>query len=142
MPRWYGDGQAKGNPAVALGGGTAENERVTRSVILRAPREEVWRALISLEVLSTWLGEVVELEARSGGSVIVREPNGATRRGLVERVDPARSLVFRWRRLSGAGRSLEVGEATRVELALDDDGEGTLLTVTEERAPLVATGES
>jgi uncharacterized protein YndB with AHSA1/START domain len=115
-------------------------EPVTRRVSLPAPREEVWRALVTPELLSSWLGEVTELDARAGGSVIVREPDGATRRGLVERVEPGRTLVFRWRRLAGAGRSLEVGEATRVEFELEDEGAGTRLTVTEQPAPLVAAG--
>lgn len=109
-------------------------------MVVPAPRDAVWRALTSLELASAWLGEVVELEPRPGGAVIVREGNGATRRGLVERVEPARSLVLRWRRLAGGGPGLEVGEATRVEFALDDDPGGTLLTVTEEPAALVAAG--
>jgi uncharacterized protein YndB with AHSA1/START domain len=96
--------------------------------------------LTNLDLLSAWLGEVVELEPTHGGAVIVREPDGSMRRGLVERAEPARALVFRWRRLAGAGPSLEVGEATRVAFVLEDEGAGTRLTVTEEPAPLVATG--
>lgn len=109
-------------------------------MVVPAPRHEVWRALTSLELASAWLGEVVELEARAGGTVIVRDGDGTTRRGLVELVEPARSLVLRWRRLAGAGPSLEVGEATRVAFALDDDPGGTRLTVTEEPTALVAVG--
>ena len=93
-----------------------------------------------LDLLAAWLGEVVELEPVAGGAVIVREPDGATRRGLVERAEPGRELVFRWRRLAGAGPGLEVGEATRVAFALEDEGADTRLTVTEEPAPLVAAG--
>jgi uncharacterized protein YndB with AHSA1/START domain len=118
----------------------SEPSGVTREVRILAAREDVWRALTDLELLSAWLGEVVELEPRAGGAVWVREPDGSARRGLVERVDPARALVFRWRRLSGLGGSLEVGEATRVAITLEDDGAGTRLTVTEEPAPLVAAG--
>lgn len=113
---------------------------VTRRIRLPVAREEVWRALTDVELLSAWLGEVLELEPRAGGSVIVRDPDGSTRRGLVERADPARALVFRWRRLAGAGPTLEVGEATRVAFELEDQDAGTSLTVTEEPAPLVATG--
>jgi uncharacterized protein YndB with AHSA1/START domain len=111
---------------------------VTREVRIPAARDAVWRAMTDLDLLSAWLGEVVELDPRAGGAVLVREPDGSARRGLVERVEPARALVFRWRRLTGAGRSLEVGEATRVAFTLEDDGPGTRLTVTEEPAPLVA----
>ncbi|MGH2637450.1 MAG: SRPBCC family protein [Actinomycetota bacterium] len=117
-----------------------ERAPVVRRVVIPAPRQQVWRALTSVELLSAWLGEVVELEARAGGHVVVREPDGSTRRGLVESVDPARSLVLRWRRLAGGGRGLEVGEATRVVFALEDDGAGTRVTVTEEPATMVAVG--
>lgn len=113
---------------------------VTRDVVIAAPREEVWRAVTALDLLSAWLGEVVELEPKVGGALIVLEPDGSMRRGLVELVEPGRALVFRWRRLAGAGPSLEVGEATRVAFLLEDDGSGTRLTVTEEPAVLVSAG--
>jgi uncharacterized protein YndB with AHSA1/START domain len=120
--------------------GVSERAPVTRDVVVPAPRDDVWRALTNPDLLSAWLGEVLELEPRAGGSVIVRDEDGSTRRGLVELVEPARALVFRWRRLAGAGPSLEVGEATRVAFALQDEGPDTRVTVTEEPAPLVATG--
>lgn len=115
-----------------------ETEPVSRDVVLPASRDEVWRALTSPELLSAWLGEVLELDPRPGGAVVVRDPDGATRRGLVERAEPGRTLVFRWRRLAGEGATLEVGEATRVALELREEGAGTRLRVTEEPTPLVA----
>jgi uncharacterized protein YndB with AHSA1/START domain len=115
---------------------------VTRQVRIPAAREDVWRAMTDLDLLSAWLGEVVELEPHAGGAVWVRELDGSARRGLVERADPPRALVFRWRRLSRAGGSLQVGAASRVAITLEDDGAGTRLTVTEEPAPLVAAGAS
>jgi uncharacterized protein YndB with AHSA1/START domain len=110
----------------------------TRRVEIPASRRDVWRALTRPELLTAWLGEVVELEPEVGGSVIVRQPDGSIRRGLVEVAEPARALVFRWRHLTGAGPSVEVGDATRVAFALEDSGSGTRLVVTEEPAPLVA----
>jgi uncharacterized protein YndB with AHSA1/START domain len=118
----------------------SESAGVTREVRIPAARRDVWRALTELELLSAWLGEVLELDPKAGGAVWVREPDGSARRGLVERVEPARALVFRWRRLTGAGGSLVVGAATRVAFTLEDDGAGTRLTVIEEPAPLVAAG--
>lgn len=115
-------------------------ERVRRTVLLPADPEEVWVTLTTPEELSGWLGEVLELELRPGGSLVVREADGGTRRGLVEAADPGRSLSFRWRRLAGAGISLEVGEATRVTFLLELDPAGTRLTVTEETVPLVSAG--
>lgn len=113
---------------------------VTRAIALPASRDDVWRALTSPDELSAWLGEVLELEPRAGGAVVVREPDGTTRRGVVEAAEPGRALVLRWRRLSRAGGSLEVGAATRVVFRLDDDPAGTLLTVHEEPVPLATMG--
>ena len=113
---------------------------MTRGIVLPASRERVWRALTSLELLAGWLGEVIELEQRAGGAVVVREADGSIRRGLVERVEHGRTLVLRWRRLHGRGGSLEVGEATRVAFELESEGAGTRLTVTEEPTLTVAAG--
>jgi len=116
------------------------DERVTRKVVLPAGPDEVWATLTTPEELSVWLGEVVELELEPGGSLVVRERDGITRRGVVETAEPGRTLSFRWRRLAGAGRSLEVGEATRVTFVLEADPGGTRLTVTEEPVPLATAG--
>ena len=112
------------------------DERVTRSVVLPAEPDEVWATLTTPEEPSAWLGEVVALELEPGGSLVVRENEGATRRGVVEAADPGRILSFRWRRLEWAGVSLEVGGASRVTFVLEADPAGTRLTVTEEPVPL------
>jgi len=128
-----------GNPWVAYDEAVSD-ERVTRSVILPAEPDEVWATLTTPEELSAWLGEVVALELEPGGSLVVRENEGATRRGVVEAADPGRILSFRWRRLAGAGISLEVGGASRVTFVLEADPAGTRLTVTEEPVPLATAG--
>jgi uncharacterized protein YndB with AHSA1/START domain len=115
-------------------------EGVTRSVVLPADPDEVWATLTTPEELSAWLGEVVALELQPGGSLVVREGGGATRRGVIETADPGRVLSFRWRRLAGAGVWLEVGGASRVTFVLEADPAGTRLTVTEEPVPLATAG--
>lgn len=115
------------------------DETITKTVSLPATPSEVWRALTSPEELSAWLGEVVELDARPGGSVILRDARGSVRRGIVEGAEPGHVLVVRWRRLDGAGERLHVGEATRVSFELEDDGGSTRLTVREERVPLATS---
>lgn len=119
---------------------SVSDERVTRSVLLPAEPDEVWATLTAPEELSAWLGDVVALELEPGGSLVVRENQGATRRGVVEAADPGRILSFRWRRLAGAGVSLEVGGASRVTFVLEADPAGTRLTVTEEPVPLATAG--
>ncbi len=97
---------------------------VEREVVLPAPRDEVWDALVD----GGWLGDDVELEPWTGGDEVVAE-----RRGVVEEVDEGERLVLRWAR---------DGEAeTRVELLLTDAVAGTRLVVLETaavRGPLMA----
>jgi uncharacterized protein YndB with AHSA1/START domain len=112
---------------------------ITKTVVLPATRDDVWRALTSSEELAAWLGEVVELDAHPGGSVVIRDAGGGVRRGIVEAAEPARTLVVRWRRLEGEGSGLHVGVATRVAFELEDEGDSTRLTVREEQVPLATS---
>ena len=112
---------------------------ITKTVVLQATRDDVWRALTSPDELSAWLGHVVELDARPGGPVIIRDAAGAIRRGIVEVAERAQTLVVRWRRLEGSGSGLTVGIATRVAFELADEGESTRLTVREEQVALATS---
>jgi uncharacterized protein YndB with AHSA1/START domain len=96
---------------------------VERSILLDAPPEQVWEALVEEAALREWLATEVELDAREGGELVCRYEDGEERRGEVELVEEAERLAFRWWR-EDAGPS-------RVELVLDAVAEGTRLTVTE-----------
>jgi uncharacterized protein YndB with AHSA1/START domain len=124
-----------GNRAVADRIALDETAAVTKTVWLPATPVDVWRALTTPEELSAWLGEVVELDARPGGPVILRESSGSFRRGIVEDAEPNRALVVRWRRLEAAGAAVHVGDATRVSFEIEAEGDSTRLTVREERVP-------
>src|SRR5262245_22752464 len=112
-------------------------EPIHREVTLDAPPDRVWAAITTPEHLEAWFGARVEVDARPGAPISVAWPDGSKSRGLVERVEPPRRFVFRWRSLSGAGLTLQVGEPTRVEFVLEplDDGRRTRITVTEHDAP-------
>ena len=73
---------------------------ITKTVVLAATRDDVWHALTSPDELSAWLGHVVELDARPGGAVIIREP-------------PVRSDGGSSRRPSGGRRSSFDGGGSR-----------------------------
>jgi uncharacterized protein YndB with AHSA1/START domain len=98
-----------------------------RSVRLDAEPGEVWEALTRPELLSSWFGAQVEIEARRGGSVDARFPDGSRRRGIVQVAEPARRLSFRWRAVAPVASA----ESSVVELTLGPDGGGTVLTVVE-----------
>jgi len=97
---------------------------VSRSIVIDAPPEQVWEAIVDPAALAEWLADEVELEAREGGEVLCRYASGEERRGEVELVEEAVRLAFHWQREGGAERS-------RVELILDAVAGGTEVTVVE-----------
>jgi len=116
-----------------------EPERFGRSMRVAAPLARVWPAISTSDGLEAWLGGEVEIDARPGRSVLVRWPDGSTSRGLVERVEPPHRIVFRWRRLEGAGLGLQVGEPTRVEISLTaETGDASRIEIVESAAPMPA----
>jgi uncharacterized protein YndB with AHSA1/START domain len=88
----------------------------TRKIALDAPPEEVWESLGEPD----WLGHDAAIDLRPAGEV-----RAGDRTGFVEEVEEPRRLVFWWS---------EPGEdATRVEVELEDEGETTVVRVTESR---------
>ena len=113
--------------------------RIDRSLTIDAPVDELWAAISTADGLESWLGGLVELDPRPGRPVLVRWPDRSTSRGLVERVEPNRRFVFRWRRIAGAGLNLHVDEPTRVEIVLTPVGDrATRVDVVESPAPMPA----
>jgi len=92
---------------------------IRREIVLPAPREEVWEALTEPERLEDWFANDVDLDLRPGGGASFRWSNGEERHATVTEVDHERRLSFEWE---------DEGE---VELTLDDDADGTRLTVIE-----------
>ncbi len=115
-------------------------QAVRRELVLRAPVEQVWTALTSADRLAEWFGASVELEARRGGAVHARWPDGTIRRGVVEAAERSHRLAFRWRPMPSGEERFEVGRVSRVEFVLESIAEGTRLTVVEE--PGVVPGEA
>lgn len=101
-------------------------DRIERTVVLEAPRDEVWAALTRPERLSSWFGGRTEIELKPGGRLTVIG-EGWVRRGLVERVEPPSRLTFRWLPEPGMPSAIR----TRVELTLHDEEGRTTLTVVE-----------
>jgi uncharacterized protein YndB with AHSA1/START domain len=92
---------------------------IHREIVLPASREDVWEALTEPERLEDWFANDVDLDLRPGGGASFRWANGEERHATVTAVDHERRLAFEWE---------DEGE---VELTLDDDADGTRLTVVE-----------
>jgi uncharacterized protein YndB with AHSA1/START domain len=97
---------------------------VTREVVVPAPPDEVWEALTDPEQLGEWFANEVELELVPGGDGVFRWADGETRVATVEEVEEGRRFAFRWEDEDG-------DDASRVELVVEEDQEGTRVVVTE-----------
>ena len=94
---------------------------VHRSVTLDASPEEAWLLLTDPIEVAAWLGTPTEV----GGQLGLTEPDGTTRRLVVDEVAPGRRVGFTW------WPSADPDAATHVTLTLTADGDGTTLTVEE-----------
>ena len=68
---------------------------ITRHVDLDIETERLWDALTDSSLLSTWLGDHVDLEVRPGGTGTVVD-DGVLRRVRVDHVQQGRALTFTW----------------------------------------------
>lgn len=101
--------------------------QVQRSTTIPAEAEDVWDAVIR----GNWLGDDVALEPWPGGDGVVID-RGEIRHVVVERVEPGRSLVYRWWPLGPDG----VGVASRVRIDVEPENDHTRVVIVE--APAVA----
>ena len=128
-------------------------DRIEKKVLLRAPRERVWRAVSDAQAFGTWFGVAfdgpfVEGQVVTGKIVPTKvDPTVAAHQepytGMacditVERIEPERLFSFRWH----PGAEPDVAPdapTTLVTFELEPVAEGTMLTITEsgfDRIPL------
>lgn len=100
---------------------------VERQVVLPVPRDEVWTALTDPDQLGAWFGAEVEWELRPGGAAHFSSDDGSKRQGVVESVDHATELRFRWWPTDSVEEP-----PSEVTYTLEDDDDGTRLTITEQ----------
>jgi uncharacterized protein YndB with AHSA1/START domain len=110
--------------------------RVERSVVIPAPVDTVWRALVEDGHLSSWFGEDAGVDPFPGGQLVVSE-DGRRRRAVVVDIEPGRRLAFRW--LPDTHRmgfvwgpdDVPAGTSGEVEVTLTELPVGTLVHVVE-----------
>jgi uncharacterized protein YndB with AHSA1/START domain len=107
-----------------------ENEvtnSITRSITVSAPQERVWKTITKLHNLNKWFGPLVlEFEHLTVGEKIAFTYEGKTTYGSIAAVEPIGRFAFRWQ----AHPDHEVHNL--VTFQLEEVGEGTKITVTEE----------
>lgn len=109
-------------------------DRIEKSVILRAPRSRVWRALTDPAQFGEWFGARLSGTFTPGqrmrGQITIPGYDHLAFDVLVERMEPERLFSYRWQ--PGGNPDKDPAEPmTLVLFELEDVPEGTRLTVTE-----------
>ena len=119
-------------------------DRIEKTIVLRAPRAWVWRALARADEFGAWFGVALEGTfapgARLTGRITTPGHERLTMEIAVERVEPERLLSYRWHPYAvEPGVDYTHEPTTLVEFHLADVADGTQLTVVEsgfDRIPL------
>lgn len=107
---------------------------VRREVVLPVAPEELWPALTEPERLVEWFADSARIDVREGGEAVFGW-EGESRRGVVEAVEVARRLCFRWSEAGAGDGGPATPATTRVEFILEPVVEGTRLRVVETGLP-------
>lgn len=105
--------------------------RLDRSIVIQAPRENVFRFLTDTPRWAAWWGAGSTIDARPGGSLLIRFPEGTEVSGEVLEVKPPERMVFTYGFVKGD--PIAPG-SSRVTIRLEPHGLGTHLHLTHEFA--------
>jgi uncharacterized protein YndB with AHSA1/START domain len=120
-------------------------DRIEKTILLRAPRARVWRALADAREFGAWF--LVKLEspfvpgATVRGQVTHPGYEHVTMEVTVERMDAERLFSFRWRPYAiDPNVDYSAEPKTLVEFRLEDAEGGTRLTITESGFDAIPAG--
>jgi uncharacterized protein YndB with AHSA1/START domain len=125
-------------------------DRIEKSIVLRAPRSRVWRAIASADEFGAWFGVKLEGAFAAGARVKGRITSPGYEHVIlditVERIDPERLFSYRWHpHAVEPGVDYSSEPTTLVEFHLDEVAGGTRLRVVEsgfDRIPLARRAEA
>jgi uncharacterized protein YndB with AHSA1/START domain len=122
-------------------------ERIEKTIVLRAPRERVWRAISDATQFGTWFGVAFDGEFVAGKRIVARivptkvDPEvaksqqahaGVTFEIWIDRIEPPRLFSYRWHPYAIDPNVDYASEPTTlVTFELEDAPGGTKLTITE-----------
>jgi len=130
---------------------SASTDRIERQVLLKAPRERVWRALTHAPEFGEWFGvdfadqQFVPGEPTTGHMTNKGYEHMALRI-VIERIEAERLFSFRWHPFAiDATKDYSDEPMTLVQFELRDAEGGTMLTLVEsgfDRVPLARRAEA
>lgn len=126
------------------------SDRIEKSVVVRAPRSRVWRAITDAEEFGAWFGMKLESGFVPGAQLQGRITTAGYEHlkvlMTVETVEPERLFSYRWHPYPIDPAADYSGEPTTlVEFQLEEVAGGTRVTVTEsgfERIPAARRAEA
>jgi uncharacterized protein YndB with AHSA1/START domain len=125
-------------------------DRIEKSIVLRAPRSRVWRALSNPDEFGRWFGARLVGDfapgARVAGQITIPGHEHLTFELVVEKVEPEGHFSYRWHPYAFDPAVDYANEPmTLVEFRLVEVADGTELTVVEsgfDRIPLARRAEA
>ena len=134
---------------------STNTDRIEKKVLLRAPRERVWRAISDSRQFGTWFGVKFDAPFVAGTPIVgklvttavdaevaarQKQYEGHRFEFLVDRIEPMRLFSFRWHPFA-MEKDVDYSKepTTLVAFELEEASGGTMLTVTEsgfDRIPL------
>ncbi len=122
-------------------------DRIEKKILLRAPRQRVWRALSDSSEFGRWFGAKFDGPFVPGGTIRAvvaqtavdaevaqaqKEFEGTPFEIVVEKMEPERLLSFRWHPFAiEPGIDYSAEPTTLVEFVLEEQDNAVILTVTE-----------
>jgi uncharacterized protein YndB with AHSA1/START domain len=116
----------------------ALSHRLERTVVIRARRDTVFAFFTHTRDWAAWWGKGSTIDARPGGQMVIRHPNGVEASGEVLEVQAPERIVFTYGYVSG--RPTPPG-SSRVTIRLESHRRGTLLQLTHEFADVESRDE-
>jgi uncharacterized protein YndB with AHSA1/START domain len=115
----------------------SSTDRIERTIVLKAPRSRVWRALSNAEEFGDWFGVALKGKTFAAGQRVqgqITHPcyEDAVFDVLIERLEPERLLSWRWHPAAiEPPIDYSTEPTTLVVIELKEVEEGTLLSVVE-----------
>ena len=127
---------------------TTVTDRIEKTVLVKAPRSRVWRAISDAKQFGQWFKLQLDGEFTAGtsinGTITYPGYEGLQLEIVVERIEPERFFSYRWH--PGDPRADYSAEPmTLVEFTLEDAGAHTRLTIVEsgfDKLPLARRAEA
>jgi uncharacterized protein YndB with AHSA1/START domain len=130
---------------------STSTDRIEKTVVLRAPRSRVWRAITNAEEFGTWFrmkldGEIVQGATLHGTVTRPGNEHISPIEMLIEQVEPERYFSYRWHPYAIDAAVNYSGEPmTLVEFVLNETEGGTAVTIVEsgfDKIPLARRKEA